>query len=170
MNILSFVKKIFLCSALACFFLGLAANSISAAEVISVHGHSGHIEYQDRLTSDRQFLGWGLQFDQSMGVRNWIHYSLPVPISCKVRLVGVLFQTGSNDVGISTIDVFNGSTRIYRDSELDLSGDKQWYVVDMGSKRTINEALGVSIEVGAGVESMSHQVRIYSVAALWEEF
>ncbi len=168
MSILSFVKKICLCSAFACFWLGLAASSLSAAEIITVHGHSGHVEYQDRVTSDRQFLGWGLQFDQSSGLRNWIHYSLPVPIPSKVRLVGVLLQTGSIDVGISTIDIFNGSTRIYRDSGLDLSGDKQWYVVDMGSERTIDESLGVSIEVGAGVESMSHQVRIYSVAALWE--
>ena len=72
-------------------------------------------------------------------------------------------------MSITTIDVFDGSSRIFRDDGLNLTENKQWYVVDMGSTQTIGEALGVSIEIVAGVEMMSHQVKIHSVAAVWDD-
>jgi hypothetical protein len=143
-----------------------ASNAFSAGNVVRVHGHSGHIEYQDRVQSDRQFLGWGLQFTQSSGQYNWIHYSIPVQRHNKVRYIGIFFETGSIDIGITTLDVYDGDTRIYRKSGLNLSGGKQWYILDMGSFQTINKGLGLSIEVGAGVEQMSTVMIIYSVAAV----
>ena len=59
-------------------------------------------------------------------------------------------------MGILMIDFLDGSAIIFPNSRLDLFGDKQQYIVDMGSNRTINEALGMSIEVEVGVESMNY--------------
>ena len=164
-----YTTKLFLSLSLLCIIILVFSTYCLSAETVTVHGHSGHIEYKDRVDGDRQFLGWGLDFNQSPGLGNWIHYSLPVPLFSEVRYIALRFQTGSIDVSITTVDIFDGSTRIFRDDGLNLSGDKQWYLVDMGEAKLIDEALGVSIEVGAGVEMMSHRVQIHSVATLWEE-
>lgn len=141
------------------------------AEGIAVaHGNSGHIEYLDRVLGDRYFLGWGLDFDQSSGLVNWIHYSIPVPVTSTVRYLGIKFATGSVDVSLTDFHVYNGRTKIYDSPDVSLSGTTyrdSWYIIDMGSGQTINTALGLSIEVGAGVESMSHNIEIYAVAAGW---
>jgi hypothetical protein len=161
-------RQLLFTSVIAFIIFLAGSNNLFAGGIATTHGHSGHIEYQDNVDSSRQFLGWGLDFDQALGTWNWIHYSIPVPFGAKTRKVGVLFKTGSADVGITTIDIFDGDVRIHREDGLNLSGDKQWYIVDMGELKTIDEALGISIEVGAGVESMSHRVYIIAAGAAWQ--
>lgn len=141
-----------------------------AGGIVAVHGNSGHIEYEDRVDSSKQFLGWGLDFDQSSGLGNWIHYSIPVPIPSTVRFLGIKFLTGSSDAFLKQFHVYNGRTKIYDSTEYNLSGDTyrdSWFIIDMGSGKTIDTALGLSIEVAAGVESMSHNIEIYAVGAGW---
>jgi hypothetical protein len=161
-------RQLLFTSAITFIIFLAGSNNLFAGGIAATHGHCGHIEYQDRVDSSRQFLGWGLDFSQAPGTLNWIHYSIPVPFGAKVRKVGISFQTVSNDVGIHTIDIYNGPYKLHRESDLDLWGDKQWYIVDMGELKTIDEALGISIEVWAGVESMSHRVLIFAAGAAWQ--
>ena len=136
--------------------------------IVTVHGHNGHVEYADRVESDREFLGWGLDFEQSPGLWNWIHYALPVPWGRSTRYVAVRYETGSIDAFISDIHVYDGGTKIYEEADINLSEGPAWYVIDMGEHMFIDEALGVSIRVAAGVESMSHRVIFYAVAGDWK--
>ena len=161
-------RQLLFTSAIA-FIISLAgSNNLFAAGIATTHGHTGHIEYQDNVASSKQFLGWGLDFTQASGMWNWIHYSIPVPFGAKTRYVGILFQTGSIDVSITKIDIYDGEVKIHSESGLNLSGLKHWHLVDMGGLKTIDEALGLSIEIGAGVESMSHRVWIFAVGATWQ--
>ena len=146
-------------------FPGLLAAEFGA--ITSVHGHSGHVEYPDRVISEREFLGWGLDFEQSSGLWNWIHYSIPVPWGTRTRYLGVRFETGSIDAFISDLHVYDGGSQIHSQGGLNLSEGPNWYVLDMGEEKLIDEALGLSIRVAAGVEMMSHRVIIYAVAADW---
>jgi hypothetical protein len=157
-------------AALLFALLLLGFPSLLAADfgaIVSVHGHSGHIEYPDRVMSEREFLGWGLDFEQSSGLWNWIHYSIPVPWGTRARYLGVHFETGSIDAFISDLHVYDGGSKIYSETGVNLSEGPSWYVLDMGEEKLIDEALGLSIRVAAGVEMMSHRIIIYAVAADW---
>lgn len=160
------LKKTFLSIVILTFVL-ITSSNLYALKITTVHGHSGHIEYEDRLLSDRHYLGWGLQFSQSPSGPNWVHYSIPIDIPAKSRYVALVFSTENVNVGITTIDVFDGRTRIHREADLDLYGPYQAYILDMGEEKTIGLSLGISIEVEAGVES-GNQVIIDTVAAIWE--
>jgi len=152
-------------------FLGMVTPSAAlAGGIVSVHGHHGNIEYQDRVISSRQFLGWGLDFTQASGNYNWIHYSIPTPLFTNTRYLAIQFLTGSVDVEITKFHVYDGAHKIFSLEGLDLAGNthqENWFIIDMGSDKLITRALGLSIEIGAGVEMMSHQVAIYAVGAEW---
>jgi hypothetical protein len=161
----------FLGLGLVLLMMTMLANTAWAVGIVAVHGSSGHIEYQDRIDSSRQHFGWGLDFVQSPGVINWIHYSIPMALLTSTRYIGLKFETGSVDCWVSDIHVYDGRTRIFDTPDLGLSGDTYkdtWYVLDMGSPQLISDALGISIEVSAGVEMMSHRVRIFNVGAVWQ--
>ncbi len=154
--------------AIWCLGMFLTVPQVFAEGIATVHGHSGHIEFQDRVQSDRQHLGWGLDFQQKSGFYNWVHFSIPVPWGSKVQFVGFMFETGSADAFISRVDVYDGGDKIYQQNGLTLSGDKRWHVIDMGEEFTIDEALGISIQTATGVEMMSHQFIFYTAGAQWQ--
>ena len=142
-----------------------------AGGLVSVHGHNGHIEFPDEVNSATPFKGWGLDFDQASGKGNWIHYTIPTPIFSETRYLAIKFFTGSVDMKISAFHVYDGYNRIYALDGLTLSGEScknSWYVIDMGSYKPINSALGLSIAVDAGVERISHRVQIFAIAAEWQ--
>ena len=148
------------------------AGACLAGSIAAVHGHSGDIEFMDRVSStERQKLGWGLDFHQNPGVANWIHYSIPTIPFTKTRYLLVYYETGitgeTADSIITAFHVWDGNTRIYRNDSVDLTGGPDYAIIDMGEDKTISWALGLSIGVGAGVESMSHRMRIYAVWPEW---
>jgi len=150
----------------------LMAGASFAGSIVAVHGHSGDIEYMDHVAStDRLKVGWGLDFEQNPGTWNWLQYSIPTTPLTKTRYLLVRFETGitgeTADSVITQFHVFDGETRIYQQSSLNLTGGPQYALIDMGEDKTIEWALGLSIEVAAGVESMSHRIRIYAVWAEW---
>jgi len=171
------MKKLAMISLLSLLFVGVSLLSISvlvapasAQGIPVVHGHSGHVEYESRITSTRQHIAWGLDFDQSSGLTNWIHYSISTPFFSHTRFLGIKFETGSVDIWISEVHVYDGRTKIYDSPDLSLSGatyKDDWYIIDMGSDKLIDQALGLSIEISAGVEMMSHNIKIYAVGAEW---
>jgi hypothetical protein len=153
-------------SALCVLAIVLFSGAAWAQGTVLVHGHSGHIQYSDR-TDSPVYLGWGLDFEQNSGTTNWIHFSLPVPYGVSTRYLAFRYKTGSADAFISATHVWNGDTRIYEDNDVSLSGGPDWYIIDMGSDKVIDQALGISIGIGAGVEMMSHQFIFNAAVAEW---
>ena len=148
------------------------AGMCLAGSIVSVHGSSGHVEYMDNLAStDRIYLGWGLDIDQKPGLFNWLHYSIPTVPGTKTRYLLLRYETGttgnSADSMITALHVFDGGTRIFTDDSVELTGGPNYTIIYMGSDKTISWGLGLSIRIGAGVESMSHRMRIYAVWAEW---
>ena len=151
-------------------FISLVMAGACLAGIVAVHGHSGDIEYMDRVASTaRQKLGWGLDFAQNPGGANWIHYSIPTAPFTKTRYILVYYQTGitgeTADSIINKFHVYDGPNKIYENNSVDLTGGPDYAIIDMGEDKTISWGLGLSMEVGAGVESMSHRMRIYAVWA-----
>lgn len=157
----------------ALMFLSVVmAGTCLAGSIIAVHGHSGDIEYMDRVAStDRQKVGSGLYFTQKSGTVNWIHYSIPTIPFTKTRYILVRYETGipgeTADSVIRKFHVYDGETKIYENNSANLTGGPDYTVIDMGEDKTISWGLGLSMEVGAGVEMMSHLIRIYAVMAEW---
>jgi hypothetical protein len=148
------------------------AGTCLAGGLVSVHGSSGHIERMGNLTStDNIYFGWGLDIIQKPGVFNWLHYSIPTTPGTKTRYLLLRYETGANgdfaDSIITNLHVFDGETRIYANDSINLSGGPAYTVIDMGEDKTIAWGLGLTIGIKAGVESMSHRMRIYAV---WAEY
>jgi len=148
------------------FFLVLAV-ALAATLVLTgpayatwqwVHGNSGHIEYKDRYTNANRFeRGWGLDFILNSGTVNYVHLAVPTIASTTqgVRYVRVRFATGSADAWVSAIHIYDGTTKVMV-KEGSWSDGYKTVTVDLGYVRSFNYGLGVSIEIKAGVESMSH--------------
>lgn len=147
------------------------AGACLAGSITAVHGHSGDIEFMDRVFSDRQKLGWGLDFIQNSGTSNWIQYSIPTIPFTKTRYLLIRYETGitgeTADSIIRKFHVYDGETLIYQNNSVNLTGGPDYTIIDMGEDKTILWGLGLSIEIGAGVESMNHRIRIYAVWAEW---
>jgi hypothetical protein len=123
------------------------------------HGTSCHEEYENRISdSNRNRLGWGLDFTQSSGTINWIHCAVPTDgdSTDPVRYVRLRFYTGSADAWISQVHIYNGDTKI---KTFPVDWKTGWYTktLDLGTPRVFNKGLGISIEIKAGVEMMSHR-------------
>lgn len=166
-----FVHIAILAGVLMIVSLVMAGGSL-AAGIVAVHGHSGHIERMSNLAStDLIYMGWGLDIDQKPGVGNWLHYSIPTIPGTKTRYLLVRYETGipgsTADSMITHLHVFDGDTRIYQDDSITLTGGPNFAIIDMGEDKTISWGLGLTIGIGAGVESMSHRMRIYAVWAEW---
>jgi hypothetical protein len=148
------------------------AGMCLAGGVVAVHGNSGHVEYMNSLAStDRIYLGWGLDIDQKPGSFNWLHYSIPTTPGTKTRYLLIRYETGttgnSADSLIKAFHVYDGENLIYYNDSIHLTGGPDYAIIDMGSDKTIYWGLGLSVNIGAGVESMSHRMRIYSIMAEW---
>lgn len=166
-----YIRIAMLTGVLMVFSLAMAGTCL-AFNIVAVHGHSGDIEYMDRVSStDRQKLGWGLDFTQNSGSSNWIHYSIPTVPFTKTRYLLVRYETGitgeTADSSITAFHVYDGGTKIYEDNSVSLTGGPDHVLIDMGEDKTISWGLGLSIKVGAGVEMMSHRIRIYAVMGEW---
>lgn len=140
------------------FVLSLFSVATQAEGWACTHGQTANIEYIDRVeTLDRVHIGWGLDFDQKPGLYNWIHISPPSVHGAFARYVALQFWLGSIDADVNKVHVYNLGEKIK--SFDDLPGYSQgWHteVFDLGSDLPIS-AVNLAVEIGAGVESMSHQ-------------
>jgi len=133
------------------------------AEWMWAQGNVGEIEYPANCTY--KYFGWGLDIAQKPGLYNWIH--LPVPSKAGgtwgARYIRLRFYTGSADALVSEIHVYNGSTKVKTFLGLGLSNGWKDLQFDLGSKMYFTRGMGISVRIGAGVESMSHRF-IFSAA------
>ncbi len=155
---------------LSLVFFSASPDSASAFTIVTVQGTSGQIEYMNNVNasaSDRILAAWGLDFYQNDDSYNWVHYSIPVPLGSKTRYLLVYYQTGSgsliNNSSITAIHVYDGPTKIY-ETTVDLVGGPAFHLIDMGSDKTTDYSLGLSIQTHAGTLSVgSNRIRIFSV-------
>jgi hypothetical protein len=144
-------------------FFGLGALIFSfgaqATDWNWTHGTSCHEEFENRISdSNRNRFGWGLDFTQSSGTHNWIHCAVPTDADSndKVRYVKLRFKTYSADAWISQVHIYNGETKV---KSFTVNWKNGWYTktLDLVTPRSFDKGLGISIEIKAGVEMMSHR-------------
>jgi len=143
-------------SMMGAFILLITSTASQATGWACTHGHAGNIEFINNVsTLNRVHIGWGLDFTQNPGVGNWIHFAPPSIHPSASRYIALQFWTGSADAIVQSVDVFNLVDKV-KSFPLNLSNG--WYtkVLDMGAPIPFT-ALGISVQVGAGVESMSHR-------------
>ena len=160
-------------------FLLLAGPASADWEWLSIHGHSGQIQNPSGVSGGP--TEGGLKFTLK-DLSTSVHFAVPsrsqsyttstaTAAQWKVRYLRLKFWTGSSDACITKIHVWDGDLLL---KEINYSSDKSWYglqdlTIDLGKKWRILRALGVSVEVSRGVESMNHDFAFYSVGARWEK-
>ncbi|NEX22344.1 hypothetical protein G3480_18880 [Thiorhodococcus mannitoliphagus] len=157
-----------LAAAFALFAMPAAVTSPLAAEWSCIHASGGQIEYEDRIaTTDRTHLGWGLDFEQSPGLYNWVHFAIPWTHGKTARFDALQFETGSVDAYVDQVHVYNLGERVKVFSDLDWSGNLQTRALDLGDNLTFS-TLGISVGIAAGVEMMDHNF-VFTGACAYSE-
>lgn len=149
---------------MSCFLVGVIILSGTAyAEWMYAQGNAGEIEYPANCTY--KYFAWGLDIAQKPGNWNWIH--IPVPTKAGgtwgARYIRLKFYTGSADAFVSEIHVYNGNIKVKELLGLNISNGWKDLQFDLGSKMVFARGMGISVRIGAGVESMDHRF-IFSAA------
>jgi len=148
----------------------VASFAAHASDWNWTHGTSCHEEFENRISdSNRNRFGWGLDFTQSSGTHNWIHCAVPTDADSDetVRYLRLRFYTGSADAWISQVHVYNGETRV---KSFSVNWKNGWYTktLDLVTPRVFNKGLGISIEIKAGVEPLSHRFAFAGAGARFD--
>jgi hypothetical protein len=176
---LTFVKLWLLPIILLMGTLVLAAPAWADFEWLYTHGHSGQI--QDPSAVSGGPTGGGLIFTLT-GISTFVHFAVPsktltydtsttTQTQWKVRQLRLKCWTGSADARITKIHVWDGNI-LFKEINYAFADGLYGYkdiIVPLGQKWAIYRALGVTIEVTRGVESMSHDFAFYAVGARWEQ-
>jgi len=154
--------------------LGIAAmlllmGTAQASAWSCIHGHSGHIEYPGRVvTMEGAHIGWGLDFDQESGLFNWVHFAVPTEFGKNTRYIALQLLTGSVDAIVDKVHIYDLNTKVREFNDLGWTGPLQVHILDLGAERAF-AALGISIQVGAGVEMMDHRFLFTGACALQDD-
>ena len=136
-------------------------------EYYHMHGHSGYIEFLDRIeNTDGYYKGHGMEF-VSKKSWNWLHWSFEVPQGnySKVDQLRFRIRTGSSRTAFKIIDLWNGNQKVasYR---VNWSGSTQTYVLNLNSAIHFYDGLGISIYVSSsGNNYNERRVNVYNVTA-----
>lgn len=121
-----------------------------------IHGHSGNFEFPNHVvTLTQTHIGFGLDFEQKPGLHNWIHFAPPSVLRQNVRYIGLQFWTGSTDAIVDKVHVYSLGNRVKEFNNLGWSDGWHTEVLDLGSDLPF-DAIGISVEVDAGIETKSH--------------
>ncbi len=112
-------------------------------------------------TTGVTYYAWGPDVTMLSGSGSWVHVPVQVTQNTSqyafVRLVYVHFQTGSRDVGISQIHVWDGGTFVKGFNGAWTGEGKSTVTLDLGKNYRIRNGLTIAMNVVAGVESMNHE-------------
>lgn len=147
--------------------IAMAAIAIPYASWI--HGHSMHIEYPDRIVSERR-TGFSINLDCKPGLTNWFHFAIPTPVivndvRLKVGAVMLRFKTYSVDAWVQSVHVYDGEALIDANNGLKLSKDHLFEKFTVTDKPLIQWGLGISIGVACGVEMMDHHIEFFAAGS-----
>jgi len=150
----------------------LVAGKVQAADPVRVsyaswiHGHSLHVEYPDRIASERR-AGFSISLTGKPGTSNWFHFAIPTPViinDVRLRIDSAMlcFRTGSVDAFVRDVHVYVGMNLIAVHDGVNLSLDNLLTRFVVPNTPAIGMGLGISVGVGFGVESMDHHIEFIS--------
>jgi hypothetical protein len=135
------------------FMLSFLTLSIPAlAGTTWVHGHSGHIEDTAKIKSGPFVKAQGLQFVPGSFNNYWIHFAIPMEQSpYTARYINLRFYTGVHSF-VTQVDVYDAEKKV---ATLTVPGGTGWQDVslDMGSQKTFNRGLGISVKAEGGPDA-----------------
>lgn len=132
-----------------------------------VHGHSMQIESEDQLYLIRR-TGMSIIIGGNSGNYNWFHFAIPTPVivngnRLRADSVMVRFKSASADAFVTAIHVYDGEKRIAMYENLHLNPNNwEWPRFDVPGHPEILWGVGISIQVGFGVENVSHKMEFSS--------
>lgn len=157
MNTKSMRRKWLLMCMLSTLPLLLLSGGARAEEWSCIHGNSGHIEFgQNIVDTGRTHIGWGLDFTQKSGLFNWVHFAVPTRFGQSTDRVALQFLTGSVDAIVNHVHIYDLGVKVGEFNNVNWTGGLQEQILVLGAPLTFT-ALGISIGIGAGVESLSHR-------------
>jgi len=131
-----------------------------------IHGHSMHVEYPDRVASERR-TGFSINIEGKPGSTNWFHFAIPTPVLINdVRLradsVMLCFKTHSVDAWVRDVHVYDGYTLIAVHDKVNMSKDHLFERFIVPDRPEVWLGIGISIGVSCGVESMDHHMEFFA--------
>jgi hypothetical protein len=107
--------------------------------------------------------GFCIYVEGKPGSLNWLHAAIPTPTivdgrRLRIRTVILVFRTMSADAIVRDIHVYDGDTKIGDINEVNLSGDVGLAQFDIPDCPEVQTAIGISIGLSFGVESLAHGV------------
>jgi hypothetical protein len=134
-----------------------------------IHGTSIQVEYTDRIGSIIR-RGFHTHIECKPGLANWFHFAIPTPVivsdgRLKIDSVMLMFKTGSADVAVKSVHVYDGPNKIASydyDWAHALKGDHPFERFDVPGQPEVLWGIGISVQVGAGVENMAHWIEFSS--------
>lgn len=163
MNIKQMVSHC-LCASLL-FVLG---NSAQAADWYCAHGTALTVEIPAN-TDSLWHMGWGVDLEEKSSTHNWLHIPIPTPLkqNLKVQRVAVQVYTGSNDIWVSDLHVWNLASRVKELTPAGLTGDG-YHTVNLALDPPVPAtAISYSLRINAGVEPSSHRFYLTGACALF---
>ncbi|MFC1763495.1 DUF6623 family protein [Planctomycetota bacterium] len=134
-----------------------------------IHGHSMHIEYPDKIQSQRR-IGYAFRIVGKSGLTNWLHYAIPTPViinDVRLKLDSVMldFTTGSVDAFVRDVHVYDGAAKIAYWNDLGWSESHRFERLVLNEPLAVGRGIGISIGIGVGVEMMDHTMDFIAAGA-----
>jgi hypothetical protein len=119
-----------------------------------IHGTSIQIEYPNRIEF-MQRLGFFTRLIGKSNTENWFHFAIPTPVienngRRRVGPVILRFRTGSTNVIVRDVHIYDGEARIAAHQNVNLSGDNFFVKFGVPHCPPVLWGLGVSIGVTFG--------------------
>jgi hypothetical protein len=133
------------------------------------HGNSGHIEDMSVVeNAGACTMGWGVDIQMTPGTTNWVHFAIPSMGDANkgARYIKLNYENESIDGWINQVDVYNGATMVGSFPYSPLDAGTRVITLDLGSIKSFNRGLGISVGISAGVEGgMAHHINFYGAGA-----
>lgn len=158
-----------LCSNSLCAALLLVlGNPAQAANWYCAHGTALTVETPAN-TDSIAHVGWGVDLVQKVGTFNWLHIPIPTPLQhdLKVQRVALQVYTGSNDIWISDVHVWNLANRVKELTPAGLTGEG-YHTINLALDPPVPAtAISYSLLLNAGLEALSHRFYLTGACALF---
>jgi len=138
-----------LCAALTLGLYLVAAAPASARAWRCTQGHIAEIQ-NTKIVTPYEMSGWGTDFTQTDGTKNWVHMYLPgngVNAS-RVKSFKVKFWSTDFWAWIDRVDVYNGNDKVY-EAAVGWREDWEWETHEMDKKYIFRDGIGISMRVRA---------------------
>jgi hypothetical protein len=118
-----------------------------------VHGHSGEIEYPDRVDSI-VYKGNCLLIQGNPSTTNWLHFAVPTPViidDSRMQPVGILFRyRADGGARVDKVDIYDGENIIATDENprsTELDDGWSWIIVNVDALKILSVMWGIGISI-----------------------